>query len=201
MSNAFASSPARVGDLLSTNSLASERLVIPTFQRGYMWKKKHVEAFWQDVEKQRAQIKVKGADPHFLGPIVTLSKPGEGLILLLDGQQRLATATILLSILRDVARAIAKQTGTQAGNDFAAKLQLQFIYDEDGGYSLEMGETDLLYFRNTIQTDPPIGTKATNLTHRNIRRLGRRYGKKLQQQLAPSNPIWTQFRLSPLSKK
>ena len=169
VSNAFASSPAKVGDLLSTNSLASERIVIPTFQRGYMWKKKHVEAFWQDVEKQRAQIKVKGADPHFFGPIVTLSKPAEGLILLLDGQQRLATATILLSVLRDVAREITKHTGTQAGTDFAAKLQLQFIYDEDGGYSLEMGETDLLYFRNTIQADPPIGTKATNLTHRNIK--------------------------------
>jgi hypothetical protein len=169
VSNAFASSPAKVGDLLSTNSLASERIVIPTFQRGYMWKKKHVEAFWQDVEKQRAQIKVKGADPHFFGPIVTLSKPAEGVILLLDGQQRLATATILLSVLRDVAREITKHTGTQAGTDFAAKLQLQFIYDEDGGYSLEMGETDLLYFRNTIQADPPIGTKATALTHRNIK--------------------------------
>lgn len=169
MSSAFASSPAKVGDLLSTNSLASERIVIPTFQRGYMWKKKHVEAFWQDVEKQKLQSRTKGADPHFFGPIVTLSRPTEGVILLLDGQQRLATATILLSVLRDAARQITKQTGMQAGTDFAAKLQLQFIYDEDGGYSLEMGETDLLYFRNTIQVDPPKNTKATNLTNRNIK--------------------------------
>jgi len=134
-----------------------------------MWKKKHVEAFWQDVEKQKLQSRTKGADPHFFGPIVTLSRPTEGVILLLDGQQRLATATILLSVLRDAARQITKQTGMQAGTDFAAKLQLQFIYDEDGGYSLEMGETDLLYFRNTIQVDPPKNTKATNLTNRNIK--------------------------------
>lgn|GEM_PF-1447884 len=169
MSSAFASSPAKVGDLLSTNSVATERIVIPTFQRGYMWKKKHVEAFWQDVEKQRLQSRVKGADPHFFGPIVTLSKPADGVVWLLDGQQRLATATILLSVLRDVAREITKQTGMQAAADFAAKLQMQFIYDEDGGYSLEMGETDLLYFRNTIQADPPANTKATNLTNRNIK--------------------------------
>jgi hypothetical protein len=110
-----------------------------------------------------------GADPHFFGPIVTLSKPTEEVIWLLDGQQRLATATILLSVLRDVAREITKETGMQAGADFAVKLQLQFIYDEDGGYSLDMGETDLLYFRNTIQSDPPTSTKATNLTHRNIK--------------------------------
>jgi uncharacterized protein DUF262 len=169
VSGAFASSPAKVGDLLTTNSLPNERIVIPTFQRGYMWKKKHVEAFWQDVDKQRMQSRTKGADPHFFGPIVTLSKPTEGMIWLLDGQQRLATATILLSVLRDVAREITKQTGMQAGGDFAVKLQLQFIYDEDGGHSLEMGDTDLLYFKNTIQSDPPTLAKATNLTHRNIK--------------------------------
>ena len=169
VSGAFASSPAKVGDLLTTSSLPGERIVIPTFQRGYMWKKKHVEAFWQDVDKQRIQSKTKGADPHFFGPIVTLSKPAEEMIWLLDGQQRIATATILLCVLRDVAREITKQTGMQAGGDFAAKLQLQCIYDEDGGYALEMGETDLLYFRNTIQVDPPLSTKATNLTHRNIK--------------------------------
>jgi pyruvoyl-dependent arginine decarboxylase (PvlArgDC) len=169
VSGAFASSPAKVGDLLTTNSLPNDRIVIPQFQRGYMWKSKHVEAFWQDVDKQRIQGRTKGADPHFFGPIVTLSKPTEEVIWLLDGQQRVATATILLSVLRDVAREITKQTGTQAGADFAAKLQLQFIYDEDGGYSVEMGETDSLYFKNTIQSDPPLKTKATNLTHRNIK--------------------------------
>jgi pyruvoyl-dependent arginine decarboxylase (PvlArgDC) len=169
MSGAFASSPAKVGDLITTSSLPSERIVVPTFQRGYMWKKKHVEAFWQDVDKQRIQSRTKGADPHFFGPIVTLSKPTEEMIWLLDGQQRIATATILLCVLRDVAREITKQTGMQAGGDFAAKLQLQCIYDEDSGYALEMGETDLLYFRNTIQADPPLSTKATNLTHRNIK--------------------------------
>ena len=169
VSGAFASSPTKVADLLSTSSLPTDRIVIPTFQRGYMWKKKHVEDFWTDVDKQRIRSKTKGVDPHFFGPIVTLSKPAEETIWLLDGQQRLATATILLSVLRDTARDITKQTGLQAAADFAAKLQLQFIYDEDGGYSLEMGDTDRLYFRNTIQSDPPANTKPTNLTHRNIK--------------------------------
>lgn len=169
VSDAFNSSPAKVGDLLATTSLSRERLVIPIFQRGYMWKKKHVEAFWQDVDKQRLRSRTKGADPHFFGPIVTLSKPSEGIIWLLDGQQRLATATILFSVIRDVARDISKQTGTQAGGDLAANLQSQFIRNEDGEYSLEMGETDVLYFKDTIQLDPPANTKAKQLTHRNIR--------------------------------
>ena len=169
MSDAFNSSPAKVGDLLATTSLSRERIVIPTFQRGYMWKKKHVDAFWQDVDKQRLRSRTKGADPHFFGPIVTLSNPAEGVIWLLDGQQRLATTTVLFSVIRDIARDISKQTGIQAASDFAANLQSQFIRNEDGEYSLEMGETDLLYFRNTIQLDPPLSTPAKQLTHRNIK--------------------------------
>lgn len=170
MSDAFNSSPAKVGNLLSTQSLSRERIVIPQFQRGYMWKKKHVEAFWLDVDKQREASKVMGADPHFFGPIVTQFEANTGIIWLLDGQQRLATTTILFSVIRDIAREIGKQTGTQAGGDFAATLQLQFIRNEDGEYSIEMGETDLSYFRDTIQQDPPVTkTKPKYLTHRNIR--------------------------------
>jgi hypothetical protein len=169
VADAFNASTEKIGSLLSTQSLSRERIVIPTFQRGYMWKKKHVEAFWTDVDKQREQSKVKGADPHFLGPIVTQTEAKEGKIWLLDGQQRLATTTILFSVIRDLAREISAKTGTQAGADFAANLQSQFIRNEDGEYSLEMGETDLSYFRDTIQQDPPLGTKPKYLTHRNIR--------------------------------
>jgi len=169
VSDAFNSSPAAVGQLLSTGTASRSRIVIPTFQRGYMWKKKHVDAFWGDVDKQREQNKQAGADPHFFGPIVTLASPQEGRIYLLDGQQRLATATILFSVLRDIAREIGKATGTQAGGDFAANLQSQYIHNEDDGYSLEMGETDVSYFRDTVQSDPPLNAKAKQLTHRNIK--------------------------------
>jgi hypothetical protein len=134
-----------------------------------MWKKKHVEAFWSDVDKQRESSKTKGSDPHFFGPIVTQTDAPQGTIWLLDGQQRLATATILFSVLRDLAREIGRTTGTQAGADFAANLQLQFIKSEEGEYSLEMGETDLQYFRDTIQEDPPVKTKPKYVTHRNIK--------------------------------
>lgn len=172
VSEAFASSPARINMLLSTNALERERIVVPAFQRGYMWKKKHVEAFWDDVDRQRKHTtEDKAADPHFFGPIVTMAKPDDGIIHLLDGQQRLATATILFSVLRDVAREISKATGTKAGGDFAALLQAQFIRDENGLYSLEMGDLDVTYFKDTIQRDEDDAstTKAKQATHRNIK--------------------------------
>lgn len=172
MSEAFASSPARINTLLSTNALERERMVIPAFQRGYMWRKKHVESFWDDVDRQRMRTaKDKAADPHFFGPIVTMARPDEGVIYLLDGQQRLATATVLFSVLRDLGREISNATGTKAGSDFAALLQAQFIRDENGLYSLEMGDLDVTYFKDTIQRDEDDAatTKAKQATHRNIR--------------------------------
>jgi hypothetical protein len=157
--------------MLSTSALERERIVVPPFQRGYMWKKKHVVAFWEDVNKQRISTAGnKGADPHFFGPIVTMAKPENGVIYLLDGQQRLATATILFSVLRDIGREISKNTGAKAGHDFAALLQNQFIRDENGVYSLEMGDLDANYFKDKIQSDDDVAsaTKAKVATNRNI---------------------------------
>ena len=130
-----------------------------------------------------------GRDSHFFGPIVTLSVPSDGTILLLDGQQRLATATILLSVLREVAREIGKETGIQAPVDFAATLQSQFIRNEEEGlYSIELGEIDDLYFKDTIQSDPPITAKARQSTHRNIKAAKAILREKVLSTIGSLNP-------------
>jgi hypothetical protein len=141
------------------------------YQRGYMWQKRHVEAFWQDIVTQQLASKLKGGiEQHFLGPIVTLWDSKDNVYYILDGQQRLATATILLCVIRDVAREVGAKTGVQALPDFAAVTQSQFIQRDDSLYSLELGQTDANYFRDTIQLDPPIATTGAKLrTHRNIK--------------------------------
>ena len=69
---------------------------------------------------------------------------------------------------------INKKTGILEARDLAVRIQNQFIENEDadGGYSLQMGETDLDYFRETVQSDSdPPSTKAPKIrTHRNILR-------------------------------
>src|SRR5208282_433228 len=99
----------------------------PEFQRGYSWEKKHVEAFWTDITTFQRESEVKGGpDKYFLGPIVILSD-SKDIIKLLDGQQRLATATILFGVLRDLARGLVIQDAT----DFARDTQAQLIVKED----------------------------------------------------------------------
>ena len=60
------------------------------------------------------------------------------------------TATILLSVLRD----LSEKLGIEDAKIFAADIQGHFISMEDVGYSLELGELDKTYFVDTVQSSP-----------------------------------------------
>lgn len=66
---------------------------IPRFQRPYSWEKDEVENFWEDITKNKD-------DNYFIGSMVVFqsAKPYFGIV---DGQQRLTTITIILSVIRD----------------------------------------------------------------------------------------------------
>jgi hypothetical protein len=150
MADAFTSQPESVGSLLGPTR--RERIVVPAFQRGYAWTDNNIDAFWRDVSKFRVKSQRKdGPEAYFLGPIVTLNKKEDKTIHLLDGQQRLATATILFSVIRDLAKDILDRTGLPEAAELKLLTQKQYIEKEDGSFALELGETDSVYFQETIQ--------------------------------------------------
>lgn len=69
---------------------------IPSFQRGYSWKKKQISNFWTDVSSHF------GEDGYFLGLII-LSKQGR-MMNVIDGQQRLVTLSLLAKAVSSKAR-------------------------------------------------------------------------------------------------
>jgi uncharacterized protein with ParB-like and HNH nuclease domain len=78
------------------HALADSTLVVPKDQRHYAWTKKHVKDLCQDV----AAAIDKNETEYFLGSIVVIGDPSDKLEVV-DGQQRLATLTILFATLRD----------------------------------------------------------------------------------------------------
>lgn len=66
---------------------------IPRFQRPYSWEKDEVENFLEDITKNKDEN-------YFIGSMVVFQsvKPYFGIV---DGQQRLTTITIILSVIRD----------------------------------------------------------------------------------------------------
>ncbi|RIA56788.1 DUF262 domain-containing protein [Dichotomicrobium thermohalophilum] len=78
--------------------LRGERaFVVPRFQRHYSWDEDHVEIFWRDI----FNIFAEDDGDYFLGAIVVRHCDPEGPIVI-DGQQRLITVSILLAALRSI---------------------------------------------------------------------------------------------------
>ncbi|MGL2590462.1 GmrSD restriction endonuclease domain-containing protein [Helicobacter pylori] len=79
-----------------------KQFVIPVYQRVYSWGKEHCKQLWDDIIKTGGNNQIEG---HFIGSIVFVH---DGIytthhneLLIIDGQQRLTTITLLFIALRD----------------------------------------------------------------------------------------------------
>jgi uncharacterized protein with ParB-like and HNH nuclease domain len=82
---------------VGANSLESllaptSKVSVPAFQRNFSWTKIEVSQFLSDIYSSAAT-----SDGHFWGPVVVLQRdPSKLNFELIDGQQRITTAVILL---------------------------------------------------------------------------------------------------------
>ncbi len=79
-----------------------KQFVIPIYQRVYSWEKEQCKQLWDDIIKTGGNDQIEG---HFIGSIVFVN---DGIyttnyneLLIIDGQQRLTTITLLFIALRD----------------------------------------------------------------------------------------------------
>ena len=77
--------------------LKSGKLKVPKNQREYSWTTEHVEDLCHDI----ALAIREGQESYFLGTIV-LTQKEKGRLEVVDGQQRLATCSIVLAVIRDL---------------------------------------------------------------------------------------------------
>lgn len=77
--------------------LETGRFVVPDFQRNYAWEAKQVNEFWNDLE-----FITQNSHQHFVGSVILLSEEGNSDYQVIDGQQRLTTIFILISLIRDL---------------------------------------------------------------------------------------------------
>ncbi len=79
----------------------NNQLVIPIYQRLYSWEKEQCKQLWDDIIKIGGDDKMDG---HFIGSILYVldgTTHSGNTLLIIDGQQRLTTTTLLLTALRD----------------------------------------------------------------------------------------------------
>ncbi|MCQ2831091.1 DUF262 and DUF1524 domain-containing protein [Helicobacter pylori] len=78
----------------------NNQFVIPIYQRLYSWKKEQCKQLWDDIIKIGGNDKMNG---HFIGSIlyVRVDATHSSPLLIIDGQQRLTTITLLFIALRN----------------------------------------------------------------------------------------------------
>jgi hypothetical protein len=100
--------------------LRNRQLKVPVHQRSYAWKADQVSDYWNDLE----QAVIAQQDEYFLGSIVLTQPNDDERHTVIDGQQRLATTTILL---REIHNLLIERGDT----DTAAEVQRDFIASKD----------------------------------------------------------------------
>ena len=119
----------------------NKQFLIPVYQRFYSWDIDQCKRLWNDiVEMQR-----KGKAGHFVGSIVNIAEQamptGVQKYMIIDGQQRMTTLTLLLLALRDYA--IENPSDTTINARRIDNMLLKNEYESgDERYKLLLTETD-----------------------------------------------------------
>ena len=84
-------------DALGNILISKKNLKVPVNQRSYAWEEDHVETLCRDLNGAIES----GDDEYFLGTIIALPLKAQHCFEIHDGQQRLATAMIVIAAIRD----------------------------------------------------------------------------------------------------
>ncbi len=145
----------------------SPQFVIPIYQRNYSWTAAQCEQLWADLIRAGRDEMVNA---HFIGSIVYVERglssvTSQEALLVIDGQQRLTTSTLLIA-------ALAKHFETQGVGELleafsAKKLRNYYLLnpDEDGErhFKLLLSETDKDTLLAILQNTPTPAEASTRI--------------------------------------
>src|SRR5690606_24545605 len=101
------------------------KISVPFFQRPYSWRKTEQSQFIEDLFR----VHEEKTNSYFIGSIFLKEGDNEDFTII-DGQQRITSATILISVIRDILK--------ENNDERALKIESKFLYEED----LISGEND-----------------------------------------------------------
>lgn len=118
-----------------------KQFVIPVYQRAYSWENEQCQRLWKDIFDMQKQNK----HGHFVGSIVNIAEQamptGVQVFMIIDGQQRMTTLTLLLAALRDYA--IQNPADTTVNANMITSMLLKNDYQSgDDRYKMLLTQSD-----------------------------------------------------------
>lgn len=124
------------------------QLIIPVYQRVYAWDRTQCDTLWADIERAG-----RTSSAHFIGTVLYTTEPGNDdaarRLDIIDGQQRAATLTLLITALRDWMR----ETSAALEGIDADALTSRYLHVDaaDGALKLMLSRVDRATMRAVVE--------------------------------------------------
>ena len=130
---------------------------IPEYQRPYAWTTDQAGELLDDLLHATQDIRnadsVKDEPPYFMGSIVVVKDDNATLAQVVDGQQRITTLTIMLCVLRELARTESFKNGLHT----RISAEADPVEGTEGHYRLAVRKRDKNFFQDNIQKKDALG--------------------------------------------
>src|SRR5699024_4760369 len=146
----------------------TKQFQVPLYQRPYSWGQEELERLWGDVTEQverDQETRPGGSAGHFLGSVVLAPGPFSASTLtrwlVIDGQQRLTSLSIMLAALRDRLREVEElEEGDHSGADRINDVYLLNKYNKGlDKYRLLPTQADRSAYTAIVNERPDAGGK------------------------------------------
>ena len=146
----------------------TKQFQVPLYQRPYSWGQEELERLWGDVTEQAErdqETRPGGSAGHFLGSVVLAPGPFSASTLtrwlVIDGQQRLTSLSIMLAALRDRLREVEElEEGDHSGADRINDVYLLNKYNKGlDKYRLLPTQADRAAYTAIVNERPDAGGK------------------------------------------
>ncbi|MBL8188648.1 MAG: DUF262 domain-containing protein [Acidobacteria bacterium] len=121
--NLLQAKPLNLNEILANG----KKYKVPTFQRDYSWREENWEELWEDIEAIG-----KTNQSHYMGAIV-LQSSGNHTYTIIDGQQRLATLSILaLAVIQRLQDLVDEKKEPEQNQERKEWVGEQYVRAKDG---------------------------------------------------------------------
>ena len=141
---------------------------VPSFQRDYAWEEEQWEDLWNDIQ----EISTTPNNFHYMGALV-VEAVSDREFQIIDGQQRVATLSVLALAVIDRLQTLPGDANTRAANaERASELRKRFIGEKDPASLLEssklfLNDTDDGFYQDyLVQLRPPVNPRGLPKSNR-----------------------------------
>lgn len=162
-------------NILNTRTISHLELIgngkvyrVPPYQRDYSWTEEQWEDLWNDILDLRSNPDGR----HYMGALVVQGESDRE-FLIIDGQQRMATLSVLaLAVIGKLVAMAERGLEPKANRERANELRNRFIGEKDPASLTEnsrltLNESDNAFYQDyLVQTRPPLNPRGLSKSNR-----------------------------------